>query len=238
MSWLTRIQETKLTITTGDGKEYAPLWKNAVKNVNYNVEGFGFIGIRGTYVDRQEREGRQFPIELYFQGENCIDEANAFELSAEDKRPWKVSHPYYDDLIVQPLNLSFDNSSHNIVKITGTLWETIDKKFPDSSINQFKTIETAKQTIDEESQAVFVDNIETPSPELIEPANNSMIQTGANYDTLVKTDSDAALLKDKIRSASSAAQELISDATRYIRQANDLVNFPFLIEQNITLKVQ
>ena len=237
MSWIDRINNIKLKIVTGDGKEYFPLWKNAIKNVNYNTEGLDFIDIDGTYVAKENIQGRQFPVEFYFQGDNYIDVSDAFEISARDKRPWKLTHPIYDDLLVQPLGLTFDNSSYNISKITGTLWETLGKKYPESSISQFKNIEVRKSAIDEETEKVFVDNIETPSPENIENANNSVLRTGRNYDLLVQIESDAALLKDKIRTASGAAQNLISNATRYIQDAIDLINFPFLIEQSINQKV-
>lgn len=237
MSWLNRINNIELEIITGDGKSYKPLWKNAVKNISYNTEAFEFIGINGTYVERSEQKGNQFPILLYFQGEDCIDKTEAFEISSRDKRPWNLIHPYYGELLVQPLELTIDNSEHNISKITGTLWETIEQKYPNDSVNSAKEIEIKKSEIDLESQAVFVDNMETPEPEFVESAKDSISNTGNNYNVLVQSESDAALLKDKIRLASSAAQEVISSTTRYISQANDLINFPFEIEQNINQKV-
>jgi len=237
MSWLTKLNDIKLSITTGDGKIYYPLWKNAIKNIEYNTEAFEFVGIPGTYVERKEHKSNQYPILLYFQGESCIDESEAFELSAQDKRAWVISHPFYGEITVQPLNLSIDNSDYNISRITGTVWETIDQKYPDDVINSQKEIDLKKSEIDIESQAVFVDNIETPSPEIIEPANNSILRTGRNYNVLIQTESDATLLKDRIRSASASVQEIISNTTRYISQANDLINFPFLIVQNINQKV-
>jgi len=237
MSWLTRLKETELIIITGDGKTYKPLWKNSIKNIRFNTEGFDFIGIQGTYVERKEMQGKQYPILLYFQGEDCIDQSNAFELSAQDKRPWKISHPFYGEISVQPLNLTIDNSQYNVSKITGVVWETISQKYPSDEINAIKEIEFKKSELDEETEAVFVDEIETPSPETIDPANDSVLNTGSRYNVLIQSDSDAALLKDKIRTASSAAQGLISDASRYISQAIDLINFPFLIKQNVNQKV-
>lgn len=238
MSWIDRINNINLEIITGDGKKYSPLWKDATRNIKFNVEGLDFIGKDGTYVSRENSQGRQFPILLYFQGENCIEESNSFEISARDKRPWQITHPFYDNITVQPLNLTFDNTKYNVTKVTGTLWETLERKRPTQKINPQKDIEIRKNNIDAESENVFSNNIETPSGENVENANNSILRTGNNYNVLVQEESDAALLKDKIRLASGAAQNLISEKTSYIRQAIDLINFPFQIEQNIRQKTQ
>ena len=97
MSWLEKV-ENKLTITCGDGKEYTPNYLAAQKAVEYNIAEFDFPNIEGTYISRKAPRGRKFPLELYFQGEDHLDVADAFELSARDPRPWKLSHPYYDEL--------------------------------------------------------------------------------------------------------------------------------------------
>ena len=170
MSWVTRIRDIQLTIVTGDGVEYRPLWKEARKNINFNREAFDFIGIRGTYVERKEVQGTQYPILLYFTGEDCIDVANRFEQSTRDPRPWTIKHPFYDDLTVQPLNLEFDNTQYNVSKITGTLWETITQKYPDDIVNAEKEIISAKQISDITVENTFTDDIETPEPSTIEKA--------------------------------------------------------------------
>jgi len=237
MSWIDRINESKLSITTGDGKTYTPLWKNAILNINFNTEGLEFIGVPGTFVGREEVKGQQFPLLIYFQGEDCIDVAKEFRISSADKRPWKISHPYYDDLLVQPLGLKFDDSQLNVVKITGTLWETLDQKYPTNKVNAPKEIEIKKSEIDLLTQESFVIKLETPSTELIQPANDSVIKTGSNYSFLAQTKDEITDLKSKVTAASGAAQEITTNTSSYIKKANDLINFPFLTKQNIVVKV-
>lgn len=238
MSWLSRIQNIKLTIITGDGKEYAPLWKEAKKNVNFNTAAFEFINIRGTFVERAEVKGSQYPILLYFQGDDCIDQANAFELSSRDKRPWTIKHPIYDEILVQPLNLSFDNSQMNTSVVTGVVWETIEQKYPDDKISPEKDIIVRKENSDVQTSATFTEDIGTPSPESVQPSLASVTQLGLNYETITESSEDIQRLKNEIRTASAAAQELISFPTRYINEAINLINFPFSIVQNIESKVQ
>lgn len=237
MSWITRIKDIELTIITGDGKEYRPLWKEAKKNINFNTEAFDFIDIRGTYIERGQMQGRQFPILLYFTGDNNIDVATEFEISSRDNRPWTIKHPYYDDLTVQPLNLEFDNSLHNVTRINGILWETLTAKYPDDTINPEKEVIIRKQQSDDNIEETFVNNIQTPSAESISTASDSVSIIGSNYETITESSEDISNLKDIIRSASAAAQELISLPDRYIQETISLINFPFSIEQDISQKI-
>ena len=131
MSWLEKV-ETEMIITTGDGQPYAPDYMNAVKSVEYNVAEFNFPGIAGTFVDRRLPKGRKFNLELYFQGDDHLDVAEAFEASANDSRAWEIEHPFYGLVIVQPTSLQFDNSKQNLSKITGTVIETILEDAPRS----------------------------------------------------------------------------------------------------------
>jgi hypothetical protein len=114
MNWNDRLNTNILNITTGDGRSWQPLWVDAKKNINYNTEGFDFVGKEGTFVQREQKSGTQYPLIFYFQGEDCVDEGILFEISARDKRPWKVKHPFYDDILCQPLSMEIDNSVFNV----------------------------------------------------------------------------------------------------------------------------
>ena len=89
MSWIEKIN-SGIVITCGDGKRYEPHYILAEKSVEYNVAEFDFVNIEGTLVKRSKPRGRRFPIELLFQGDNHLDVADAFEMSAKDDRPWNI----------------------------------------------------------------------------------------------------------------------------------------------------
>lgn len=133
MSWIEKIQD-ELIITTGDGKEYKPNWINATKTKDYNIAEFNFPNLAGTLVSRGTAMGRKFALELFFQGENHLETSDAFERSADDRRAWTLSHPFYGNIIVQPTSLSFDNTGYNITKITGTVIETITEDNPRTTV--------------------------------------------------------------------------------------------------------
>lgn len=238
MSWLTRLDKVKLEIITGDGKSYKPLWRQAQKNIQYNTEGFDFVGIEGTYVERQKQKGRQFPINFIFKGEDCIDVSNAFEESAKDSRPWKIKHPFYDDLTVQPISLSFNNSDYNLVRITGVVWETIDTKFPQEIILPKKLIENTKAIADIQSKTAFVSNIQDPSILFTQTAQISVASIEKNYTNLAVLEEDIKIFKDLARTASGAAQNVLSDVNSFLQSTINLINFPLQITQNIETKIQ
>ena len=70
MNWQDRLKNIQLIVITGDGKEYRPLWQNAVKNIKFNTEGFDFVGVEGTFVERKKGSGNQYPFVFYFQGDD------------------------------------------------------------------------------------------------------------------------------------------------------------------------
>lgn len=133
MSWLEKIQ-TDLIIRTGDGKEYRPQWLNASKTVDYNVAEFEFPQVSGTLVSRGTPKGRRYPMQIFFQGDDHLDVSSAFEVSANDPRPWTLTHPFYGRITVQPASLEFDNTKYNVSEIRGTLIETITEDYPQASV--------------------------------------------------------------------------------------------------------
>ena len=90
MSWKDNIETIEFELITGDGKSWFPKWTNSVKNVNFNTDGFNFIGIDGTYVAREKQQGAQYPIEIYFDGEDHLDVAYNFDISSQNKNPFSL----------------------------------------------------------------------------------------------------------------------------------------------------
>lgn len=235
--WKSKIEDIKFEIKTGDGVKYYPLWVDAVKNVKFNTEGFDFIGVEGTYVERKTRSGNQYPLTFYFQGENCIDEADNFDKSSRDRRPWTIKHPFFGTIKVQPLSFTYDKSKYNVVKITGTVWETISKKYPQSTSSPSDEVQGLKVIIAGRSALTLTKSIIPVTTENVQPSIDASALTGEKYKLLVQTGTDAAELRNRLRLASAAAQNILSDVSNYIHQATALINFPFLILQTIKVKI-
>ena len=147
MSWLDQIK-TGITITTGDGQNYTPHWMIAgtKKRLGFNIAKFQFPDVPGSLVNRREPLGMEYDIEIWFQGDGSepskvnqnvggvnLDYLQAtldFQDSAKDKRPWTIRHPFYGQIIVQPISLSIDNSVLNVSKINCDVIETISEDYP------------------------------------------------------------------------------------------------------------
>lgn len=125
MSWIDKIQ-SGLTITTGDGRSYNPKWMKTNYVRDYNTTEFNFPDVSGTLVKRRSPLGIKYSIEIYFDGEDNLDDAERFRISADDRRPWTIEHPEYGTILVQPSSLTFDTVNYNSTKITGTVTETLN----------------------------------------------------------------------------------------------------------------
>lgn len=164
MSWEQNI-ESVYKITTGEGSIFEVLWKSASKSYEFNISQFEFIGVQGTLVNRREVKGRTFPIEFYLQGANHLNTARRFEKASFDKRPWKIDHPLYGALTVQPLSLNFDNNeSVNYTKINGAVMETIANKRIQTQRDPIDTIEELHtKTLNDSALAFSVEAVPVPS---------------------------------------------------------------------------
>jgi hypothetical protein len=124
MSWITDIQ-TDFTITTGDGKAYKVDWLVATLGIEYNVAVFEFKEVGGSLAKRGKPKGTKYNLEVFFQGENHLVTGKAFIKSAANSKAWTINHPYYGNLLVQPLSLVYDNSIANVTKVQVPVIETI-----------------------------------------------------------------------------------------------------------------
>lgn len=136
MTWIERTT-TDFVITFADPdaksfKEFKPLWLNANKSIEYNLSEFVFSAIGGSLVKRGTPRGRQYTLDITFQGLDHIDVARDFEdwAGRYSKKtglaaPWVISHPYYGELNVQPVSMSVDNNQYNVSVIRATVIETI-----------------------------------------------------------------------------------------------------------------
>jgi hypothetical protein len=232
MNWLERLNNIELEIQTGDGKKYTPLWRNAQINIDFNAEGFDFIERDGSYIARKRVSGRKFPLLLFFQGENHLDTANAFYESAKDPRPWRIKHPLYDVLLVQPIDLKFDNSAHNVTRITGTVWETNEEKLPQSRPSKPKAIERLKSQTDGLSVDVSANNLADVDTAIIQESKTSINSIGNNIEKYIDDTDLIQEFRNNINAALSSSDNIVSDtfaALEATQQAIDTIVRPDLI---------
>jgi hypothetical protein len=223
-SWIDKIS-SEFIITTGDSKQFKPLWLNATRSFEYNISEFEFPNLSGTLVKRLTPKGMKYALEIYFEGEDHLDQSEAFLVSSRDQRPWKITHPLYGSLIVQPIGLSFDNTLYNVSKITGTVIETITEDNPKTSINPIDNITLDKAALDE----TFVTAIDTtPSATDINTMaanNNKLYATGVKAIALPE---EAEIYFNLFNKANTAIVNATSGPLTAIRALQAVINAPAL----------
>lgn len=236
MSWIERVKN-QIIITCGEGSEFRPKWKNAVKTREYNVTEFNFPEVSGTLVKRQQPKGNKYGLEFYFEGDDNIDVSTAFLSAADDPRPWVISHPYYDRIVVQPISLNVDNSQYNSTKITGTVVETITDTNPKTSVNaQDKIIADQNEinTVFEESYANDVSPVIDDVNQMTEN-NESLFLEG---EKVITETSDFESYFNAFNMANSAILNATNEPLTAIRTLQAVVNAPALFVVGIDTRIE
>ena len=235
MSWIERVKN-EFIITCGEGSIFKPKWVNAVKTREYNVTQFNFPEVSGTLVKRNQPKGRKYGIEIYFEGDDNIDVSTAFELAADDPRPWVISHPYYDRIVVQPLSLNFDNTKYNSTKITGTLVETIVDTNPKTTIDATDKIIADQANLN----VVFEESYENDVSPLIDDVNQMNKNNNALFlegEKIITDTVDFENYFNAFNSANSAILNATNEPLIAIRTLQSVVNAPALFAIGIELRI-
>jgi hypothetical protein len=235
MSWLERVKND-IIITTGDGREYRPLYMIGTKQLTYNIAEFNFPNIEGTLVRKGTPQGARYTIEIMFQGEDNIDVSREFERSCANQNPWTIIHPMYDDFVCHPTSLTFDSSGLNLTRVTGTVIETILEDYP-TAINDPQG--TARDFFDEhlERMVVSFDNIELSPQQSLALANTNedsfeivsgQIQNEIQYNEYFNL----------FNAANAAIINATSNASAPIGAAYRLITYPALFAQSVRSRLQ
>lgn len=244
MSWKDNIKNI-FYIRTGDGRTYASQGTNtkysmhllgSVKSTNFNTEGFNFINIEGTFVAREKPQGSQYPITFYFEGENHIEVTKEFEISARDKNSWLIGHPIWGEIICQPLNMEIDSSFINTTKITVTVWETIEQKYPNEKYNEKNQIEIKLAKL---STSYFLISLSSGISETTKATAFSLTDLiDIEFSMMPATNEQLVDLKNKVRAVSSAIEEILTQPERFMDSLYSLLTFVIEVEDNIVSKIK
>lgn len=220
MSWKDRLENITFSIQTGDGKIYYPLWRNAEKSKDFNVSASISINREGTFVNRKKSQGNKFPLTFYFQGEDNIEQCDAFETSANDSRMWTIEHPFYGTIKGQPVNLKRNDSNYNATELTVDFWESIEEEYPVSSVS-----------IPDETRAK-VETINSLSIIQIEENSNPVIGDIINFKDIVILSSSAQTpdkesYNDYVNASKSAiktSDNLLTDTQSALNNAQKIIS--------------
>lgn len=159
MSWLDK-KLSEFVITTGDSKKYTLFWKNPAYAIEFNIAEFKFPNLKGTRVERGMPMGRKLNLEVYIVGPDHLDQLELFATSANDKRPWRLQHPYYGLLFVQPVSISVSNVDDNVTRLEIPVIETILDDNPKQKVDPVDSIILDKAALDEQGELELTQTID------------------------------------------------------------------------------
>jgi len=238
MSWLDRI-ENDLIITPDDGKSntsFRPSFLNPKKKIEYNTRQFDFVGINGTLTVRSTVKGTVYPLELYFQGDDHIEIVNNFEEASRNNKPWKMQHPYYDDLKVQPLKMDIDHSKGNVSKVMVTVADVdLAKLITDENIYQI--LIQKKTDSDNLSGEKFVTNIAEADTETQATLNEAVDIIEEEYRKIIILDEEASEFLSLVSDARNKISFVSSFALTAIFAVQEVINYPIRGTNDVTLRL-
>lgn len=225
MSWLNNIENNVFSIKTGDGKIYTPLWKNSERSKEYNTTVFDFIDVAGSYVDRKKPKSSKFPLTFWFQGEDNIEQSDAFELSADDSRAWEVNHPFYGVIKGQPISISRNDRDYNVTEINVDFWESISEDYPNKNISIVDETASKNNLVLENSQISYASNENVFSSSDINKNKEANSLTNASFKNELQGD-DFADYQILFSASQKANDGLLSDPSLAISSSQKLLSFP------------
>lgn len=224
MSYYDQIDNTSFSIETGDGMLFFPNWKGGTKETEYNTSMFDFISVTGTLVDRKKPRSPFFDLVFYFQGEDYLDVAKNFEISAADSRPWIVTHPIYGEISGQPLSLKRDDSNLNIVEITVPFWKSIQAEYPFTNFNIKDNTREKRKELYALSALSYVTN-NPVAPADIPDMQESIVDISGAMKSM-QDNSTYAEFQNQLNKGLKAIDNLLDDPFEAIQQVQAFIDLP------------
>ena len=242
-SWLDKVQK-QFSITTGDGSVYKPTSFNANRSTEYNIAEFDFRNLSGTLVDKRRPRGTVYDLELYFQGDDNIDVATSFQVSANNSKPWVVKHPFYGTIKVQPISpIYHDNGNRrlNTTKITVTVRETITASALTNNVSSIDVISTQQLATNTAFNASLVGALPIPSVAVLNTMGSNL---SLFKQALAKAQDIGSIIANGYNAAVAAVDNVYgiinnvaSELSSAISAFQYLINLPVLLEDSIVNKV-
>lgn len=218
MAWKEDIN-TPLRITTGDGTVFTVGWQPDGLVEEYNIANFDFNNIPGSLEKKGMRKGRKYPFRFFFQGDDHIQDMNAFLASASDTRPMLVQHPLYGNITCQVASFNIDHTKLNVSEITCTLLETITEDTPAFTQDPVDKISNDKAVNDEAFVSAFDVTPSSGDINTMTGTNNQLYSKGKKIGS---TETYFNLFTD----ANTAVVNATADPIAAVRKTQALINAP------------
>ena len=232
MSWRDDLSTIPFEIVTGDSKVWRPLLSQSYeKNIEYSGVQYEFINRVGSLFARRLPKGRTYPLEFSFTGGDNVKVANAFELSARDYRAWRVTHPFYGRMQVQPLSMKMVSNGLNSTAIICQVVESVDAKQPLAYPDYKDAIEQKLELL--QTGVSGLGSIEVLSAKDLQILTDTVSKFGKMVERIVKLESEYKEYKAALNKALNEIDNAMAMTTGFIKSIQQLINLPASIASNI-----
>lgn len=233
MSWKDRLNDTTFSITTADGKNYEPLWKNGEKSKQYNISKYDFINVEGSFVDRKKGQSNSHPLLFWFQGDDHIDQCDAFENSASVSGLWTIEHPIYGTLKGQPVNLSRNDNNYGITEVSVSFWESIENDLPNSDISAKDEVRSMVESVNQLAAASFAEGSKPKTSDISKVRDNALI-TASKFEADSENYTD---YQNTVNKASKASDKIVTNTLESFYSLQDVLYAPANFTGSVNRKI-
>lgn len=163
MAWQDRIREAAYTGATS-GQRIRFDFEDVKNTRELLGTAYNFADADGTYVQRTGHAGLVAPLRCFFWGDNCDEEAEAFEALLLERGTGKLEHPMYGTLDVLPLGTVTRRddlkTAANQVIIEVAFWETIGIIYPTVQEDPGASVLSAVETFNTTAAEQFDDSLD------------------------------------------------------------------------------
>lgn len=163
MSWQDRLQGAAYTSPSGQRIPFD--YEDVGHTVDKKTTGFTFPDADGTYVQDNGRTGRQFPLRVFFWGNDYDLAAAAFVEILLERGAGTLEHPIYGTHTVIPFGSITRRddlkTAANQAVIEVTFWETIGVAYPTGQIDPGAAVLSAVQRYNDAVAQATADGLST-----------------------------------------------------------------------------
>ena len=237
-TWQDRIA-TDFVIITGDGNTYTPdyLHMSVSKSKEYNFAKFEFVEVSKSLILRQLPMSTAYELEIIFQGEDHLDVSASFYKSADNRNAWQIRHPFYGNLVVQPVRVTQDDSDLAFSKFYCNCYETIGVK---SFLPKFSASDQiAQMAVGANLNLANSYVINIPSPKLsdIQALTKNINSFFDSIKTTIQNTFDYSTYFNLFNQCTSLVNNTTYDSLTLIRTTQEMVMAPVYFTENTVDRV-
>lgn len=165
MAWPDRLREAAYTSPSGVRMVF--LYEDVSKKLRKKTSAFNFPDVDGTYIQDLGREGRRYPLRLFFSGADYDLQAAEFENMLLERGPGKLEHPIYGVVDVVPFTdiARRDDlkTAANQAVYTVTFFETTGVVYPTNQTDLESSVVTAVDEYNEAAATQFSETVDLDS---------------------------------------------------------------------------